>query len=126
MQWSRGVGLLWGAVTDPVPVAVTLVLQREMGLLVMVRVGFGGMLCAAVAIIVWMWSPPDLTLLCPSGRTLFLVTKAPLSDPLLRVGQPSCLFREVTVAPPSTHVVVRVAPTLGTHRRWCLIGCPRA
>lgn len=122
MQWGGGVGLLWGSLTCPVPVGLALVMQREVGLLE-VSSGFRGVLWTPVAVIMRMWSTPDLALLHAPGWTLVLVAEGPLSASL--VGQPASLFRKVTVVAPSTHVVMWMAPNLCPDWRGCLVGCPR-
>lgn len=40
--------------------------------------GFRGVLRAPIAVVMRMWSAPDLTLLNPPGRDLFLVAEAPI------------------------------------------------
>lgn len=128
------------------PVAVVIGLVRMKGkvrllgqvAVVMVEVSVAldrGVIGAAVAVVVRVWSAPYLALLGAS-RPLVLVDEAvrlvaPFGHPLLLlVGEyPSALVGEVAVVASSTHVVMRVvAASLGHNLcsdwRGSLIGCP--
>lgn len=96
-----------------------------------------GVIGTTVAIVVRVWASPYLSLLRPSRRTFILVGVAMrLISPLppllllLLVGMHPCtLVREVVKVASPTHVMMRVAASLGPNLssdwRWSLIGCPR-
>lgn len=132
MERGGGFGLLSRSLSDPVTVAIWLMrVEREVRLrrvvavmVVEVRVALnGGEVCATVAIIVRVWGSPYLALLRPPRRPFILVAEAmrlvsPLTRPLLLMGHPCTLIREVAVVAPTAHVVMRVvASSLGTHLR---------
>lgn len=118
MQWRGGVGLLWGCFTCSIPVTLALMMLREVGLLQVSR-GLRWVLWSPIALIMRMWSTPDLTLLHTPRWALVLVTESPLCTSLM--GQPASLFRKVTVISPSTHVVMWMASNLCPNWWRCLV-----
>lgn len=93
---------------------VTAVLQR-------------GEVGAAVAVVMGVRGPPDLTLLlAPPGEPLVLVAEAvpPTVTPLLLMGSHSgATVGEAAVVSPATHEGLMVGPTdLSAHGGRCLIG----
>lgn len=145
MDWGRRVCLLSIGLNDPVTavfwfmrVDIKVRLLWVVAKMVVMRITFnGGDISTAIAIIVRVWSPPNLALLSSSGRPVVLVGEAmwlvtSVACPLLLLmwKHPPTLVRKVAVAAPAAHVVMRVVATslganLGADRRGSLIGCPR-
>lgn len=94
-----------------------------------------GVISAAVAIVVRVWTAPDLALLGAPGSLILMDEAvglvAPFGHPLLLLVReyPSTLVGKVAVVASSTHVVMRVVaaslgPNLCADWRRSLIGCP--